>query len=123
MFEFFVGYFTMHSASRPDIFNHFQFTAQRTRRYDGQGKDFTIKITRNAFVFKSSLAKIHILVLFIKIMLIVDFDDFSPASFPRSCKLADPSHHTSAPGHGPRRTWFRLLAYSGSFITCTRLQV
>jgi hypothetical protein len=58
-------------------------------------KDFVIKKMSNNIVLKSSIAKIIIIVLFLKIMLIMDFDNFLVPQFFLASFLPSPK----LPGH------------------------
>jgi hypothetical protein len=80
---FISGYFITLSVSRRDFFNHFKswHTEKGAKivkaHHQFLRKDFIIKKkTSNKIVFKSSVAKFLITVLFFKIMLIIDFDYF-----------------------------------------------
>jgi hypothetical protein len=89
-----------------------QHTEQGARIVKAQRKDFEErphhKRTSNNIVFKSSIAKILTIVIFLKIIFIMDFDDFLFRSFflllfdfPRNSRgtPVDPSRNTSLPRH------------------------
>jgi hypothetical protein len=82
---------------RSEIFSNFlnsRHTEKRTKifkaEYQFLRRELIIKIPSNKIVFRSSITKILIILLFLNIMLITDFHDFFIARFLFACFLPPP---------------------------------